>query len=68
MKSDGYLHTDLSTEQIDMIRQTQAGLAIENMALTEHGLEQLQLLVKGSITREEYQKELKERYQNNASY
>ena len=68
MKSDGYLHTDLSTEQIDMIRQTQATLAIENMTLTERGLEQLQLLVKGSITREEYQKGLKERYQNNASY
>ena len=55
MKHDGYINDDLSTHQIDAIRQARATLAIENMSFPVEHLPELKELVTGRITREEYQ-------------
>ena len=55
----------LSTEQIDAIRQTQASLAIEQFTLKKEGLAAIERMVKGDISREEFQARLKEKYRVN---
>lgn len=63
MKNDGYICNDLSSEEIDAIRQTEATLAIEQLQLNKEGISEIKCLVKGEISREEFQKKLKEKYQ-----
>lgn len=64
MKNDGYINNDLSPAEIDAIRQTRATLAIEGLHLDENGISEIEKLVKGKISREEFQMKLKEKYQN----
>lgn len=64
MKYDGYISNDLSTEEIDAIRQTKATLAIEKMELDSEGISEIGRLVKGEISREEFQKALVEKYRS----
>ena len=63
MKNDGYISNDLSPVEIDAIRQTKATLEIEELQLNDDGLSEIGKLVKGEISREEFQKKLKEKYQ-----
>ncbi len=60
MKNDGYISNDLSPVEIDAIRQTKATLAIEQLQLNEEGISEIESLVKGDISREEFQRKLKE--------
>ena len=62
MKNDGFLENDLTTAEIDVIRQAQATLALENLSLNAEGISEIKSLVKGEMTREEFQKKLKEKY------
>ena len=62
MKSDGYISNELTPAEVDAIRQTQANLAIEQIYLDDNGLNNLKSLVKGDITLEDYQKNIRERY------
>ena len=62
MKYDGYIRNDLSSSEIDAIRQTQATLGIEQLSLTEEGVSEITKLIKGELTREEYQNNLREKY------
>ncbi len=68
MKADGYIEEELTSAQIDALRQTQATLAIENMKLSKSGIEEMAKMLKGEISREEYQKALKERYRSNGNH
>ena len=63
MKYDGYIRNELSTIEIDAIRQTKATLEIEQLQLNEEGISEISRLVKGEISREDFQKKLKEKYQ-----
>lgn len=63
MKNDGYISDDLSPVEIDAIRQTKATLEIEELQLSDDGISEVGKLVKGEISREEFQKKLKEKYQ-----
>ena len=63
MKNDGYISNDLSPVEIDAIRQTKATLEIEELQLSDDGISEVGKLVKGEISREEFQKKLKEKYQ-----
>lgn len=65
MKSDGYIEEELSPAQIDALRQTQATLSIENLKVSTDGINEISRMLKGEITREEYQKALKEKYKAN---
>ena len=67
MRHDGYIHNDLTPAQVDAIRQTQATLSLENLPLTEEGVSEITRMLKGEITREEFQQQLKERYQSRAN-
>ena len=67
-KSDGYIEEELTSAQIDALRQIQATLEIENMKLSKFGIEEMAKMLKGEISREEYQKELKERYLTNGKH
>ena len=49
--------------EIDAVRQTQATLALEELQLNQNGISEISRLVKGEITREEFQRGLKEKYQ-----
>ena len=62
MKNDGYIRTDLTPQEIDAIKQTQATLALEGLRLGEEGITGITKLVKGEISREEYQRQLREKY------
>ena len=62
MKSDGYISNELSTQEIDAIRQTQATLSIEQLSLDKDGISSIEKLVKGEVTREQFQKSLREKY------
>ncbi|MBR1892572.1 MAG: helix-turn-helix domain-containing protein [Lachnospiraceae bacterium] len=64
MKSDGYIEEELTPAQIDVLRQTQATLAIENLKMSTAGIEEIGRMLKGEISREEYQMALKERYKS----
>ena len=63
MKNDGDISNDLSPLEIDAVRQTQATLALEELQLNQNGISEISRLVKGEITREEFQRGLKEKYQ-----
>ena len=65
MKSDGYIEEELSSAQVDALRQTQATLSIENLKLSTDGINEMSRMLKGEITREEYQTALKEKYKAN---
>lgn len=62
MKSDGYIRNELTSEQIDALRQTQATLAIEGLSLSESEVSDIADVVTGKVQREEYQRRLKENY------
>ena len=62
MKSEIYISNDLSTEGIDAIRQTQATLLIEQLILDKNGISSIEKLVKGELTREQFQKRIREKY------
>lgn len=51
-----------SFDQADAMRQTRATLAIENLYFTSDGTADLKKLVRGQMSREEYQRHLKESY------
>lgn len=63
MKYDGYISSDLTSIEVDAIRQTQATLAIEGLYLDGDGINELKKLVHGGTSREGYQRRLKEKYQ-----
>ena len=65
MKNDGYISNDLTPVEIDAIRQTKSTLAIEQLQLNEEGISEIESLVKGDISREEFQRKLKEKYRSN---
>ena len=67
MKYDGYTKSDLTPAQVDAIRQTQATLALEGMTLTSQGLTDIQSMLRGEISREQFQDTLKNRYMSHAS-
>ena len=68
MKNDGYINNELSPIEIDAIRQTQATLSLEQMYLDSKDITKLKEIVRGDITREEYQNSLKEKYQVNEKH
>ena len=68
MKNDGYIRNDLTPSEIDVIRQTKATLAIEQMQLSDEGISEIERLVKGEISREGFQKKLREKYQTHEEY
>ncbi len=68
MKSDGYIEEELTTAQIDMLRQTQATLALENLSVGNIAMNAMGKVIKGKISREEYQKMLKENYKANGKH
>ena len=58
--------TSLSSDDInDVIRQTQATLALQDLSLGSGGIAAIRSLVSGEISREEFQRSLKEQYQVN---
>jgi len=63
MRYDGYIQNELTSAQIDALRQTQATLSLEQLSLTESGTNEITRMIKGEISREDYQRELRERYQ-----
>ena len=68
MKYDGYISRELTPMEIDIIRQTQATLSLEQLYLDEEGMVDIKKLIKGELTREDYQKSLKERYRSHEEY
>ena len=62
MRNDGYISRDLTPQEIDVIRQTQATLALEGLKLDGEGVIEIGKLVRGEITREDYQRQLREKY------
>ena len=62
MKNDGYIRNDLSPVEIDAIRQTKATLAIEQLEIDETGITEIKKLVKGEVSREEFQERLQKLY------
>ena len=62
MKHDGYISNELTPGEIDVIRQTQATLSLEQLSLNREEISEIEKLVKGELTREEFQKMLKEKY------
>lgn len=63
MMYDGYIRKELTPAEVDIIRQTQATLALEQLDLEEQDLSEISKLVQGKVTREEFQRRLKEKYQ-----
>ncbi len=66
MKYDGYIRSVLTAREIDIIRQTQATLSLEQLYLDEDDKNDLMKLVRGEMSREEYQNLLRGQYQSNA--
>lgn len=62
MMYDGYIRKELTSAEVDVIRQTQATLALEQFTLETQEISEISKLVQGEITREEFQKRLKEKY------
>ena len=54
--------------QIDMLRQTQATLALEGIIIGKTGLNAIEKVLSGDISREGYQKMLKENYKANGMH
>lgn len=63
MRYDGYIQNELTSAKVDALRQTQATLSLERLSLTESGINEITRMIKGEISREDYQRELNERYQ-----
>ena len=61
MMYDGYIRKELTSSEVDVIRQTQATLALEQFTLETQEISEISKLVQGEITREEFQKRLKEK-------
>ncbi len=57
------IFNDLSLEEIDAIRQTEATLAIEKLKVNEEWISEIKCLIKGEISRERFQKKIMEKYQ-----
>ncbi len=68
MKYDGYISKELTPVEIDIIRQTRATLSLEQLHLDEDGVDDIKKLITGELTREAYQKSLKEKYCSNEEY
>ena len=62
MRNDMFQNKELTTSQIDIIRQTKATLSIEDLKIGKAGMEALGSILNGDISREDYQKMLKENY------
>lgn len=62
MKYDGYIGNELTPAEIDAIRQTQATLSLEQMYFDPEDISKIKEIVRGDISREEYQNRLKEKY------
>ena len=54
--------------QIDMLRQTQATLSLEGLKVGKAGLDAIEKMLRGDISREGYQKLLKENYKANGMH
>lgn len=63
MMYDGFISGELIPTEVDIIRQTQATLSLEQLKLNEEGINDIKKLVRGEMTRAEYQNYLKEKYQ-----
>jgi transcriptional regulator with XRE-family HTH domain len=68
MRSDGYIQNELRPEQIDAIRQMQATLAIEDLLLSDSEISGIADVVTGTISREEFQRKLKENYSRDGKH
>ncbi|MBP3804266.1 MAG: helix-turn-helix domain-containing protein [Oribacterium sp.] len=68
MRNDGYIKEEFTTAQIDLLRQTQATLAIEDLKIGKMGIDAIGKMLKGEISREDYQKMLKENYKSNGKH
>ena len=62
MRNDMFQNKELTTSQIDMIRQTKATLSIENIKIGKVGIEAMGSMLKGDISIQDYQKMIKENY------
>ncbi len=51
-----------------MLRQTQATLAIEDLKIGKMGIDAIGKMLKGEISREDYQKMMKENYKSNGKH
>jgi len=60
MMNDGYIREELTPAEVDIIRQTQATLALEQLSFNEQDFSEISKLVQGKISREEFQNRLKE--------
>ena len=49
MKSDGYIQNELTPEEVDAVRQTQATLAIEGLSLTESEVMDIAGMIRGDV-------------------
>ena len=65
MVYDGYIKKELTPADVDIIRQTRATLALEEFDLEAQDLSKISELLLGEVTREEFQRRLKEKYQVN---
>ena len=65
MMHDGYIKRELTPVEVDIIRQTQATLALEQFNLKEQDLSEISKLVQGEVSREEFQRRLREKYRTN---
>ncbi len=62
VKGEYCMAQNLTFQQAEAIRQTQATLALEGMFLNKTDIRKLRQLATGAITRQEYQDHLKEQY------
>ncbi|MCR5475995.1 MAG: antitoxin VbhA family protein [Lachnospiraceae bacterium] len=60
MKYNGYFRNELTPQEIDIVRQTQATLAIEQLSLKPDGVGEIVRLVSGELTREDFQQKVKD--------
>lgn len=68
MKNDGYIEEEYTAAQIDILRHTQATLAIENLGMGRSGVNAIGRMLKSEISREDYQKMLKENYKTHGKH
>lgn len=65
MKSDGYLSDSLTAHQVNMIRQTQKTLELENMHISEESLHDLKHMASGTMSLDAYMENMRKRYAAN---
>ncbi|MCR5032433.1 MAG: macro domain-containing protein [Lachnospiraceae bacterium] len=61
-KNGGLIQEELTPAQVDAIQQAQATLSIEDMKMSTEGILEIGKMLKGEMTREQYQQALKENY------